>query len=181
MDILSILEMVFSAKFMNYRIKNYIFGSKTFLVHWKKYVLWENKIGNHIERSKFKFFKAKSFSGTLISDIKETTKIYLLDNEISIREDYLEMAKLCLVYIGGELPKKYSKLKLRAPSAYHHARWMSKVLYVLKIAMLKPTFVENIEEIRSLALFYFVYNTRAWLTSMFDDDAPLQDLTLLKI
>ena len=94
MDILSILEMVFSAKFMNYRIKNYIFCSKTFLVNWKKYVLRENKIGNHIERSKFKFFKAKSFSGTLISDIKETTKIYLLDNEISIREDYLEMAKL---------------------------------------------------------------------------------------
>ena len=80
MDILSILEMVFSAKFINYRIK--------------KYVLWENKIGNHIERSKFKIFKAKSFSGTLISDIKETTKISLLDNEKSIREDYLEMAKL---------------------------------------------------------------------------------------
>ena len=94
MDILSILEMVFSAKFMNYRIKNYIFCSKTFLAHWKKYVLWENKIGNHIERSKFKIFKAKSFSGTLISDIKETTKISLLDNEKSIREDYLEMAKL---------------------------------------------------------------------------------------
>ena len=40
------------------------------------------------------FFKAKSFSGTLISDIKETTKIYLLGYEKSIREDYLEMAKV---------------------------------------------------------------------------------------
>ena len=60
----------------------------------KKYVLCKNKIGNHIERSKFKICKAKSFSGTLISNIKETTKISLLDNEKSIREEYLEMAKL---------------------------------------------------------------------------------------
>ena len=93
-DILSILKIVFSAKFMNYRIKYYIYCSKTFLAYWKKYVLWETKIGNHFERSKLKNFKAKSFSSTLIGDIKETTKISLLDNEKSIRQDYLKMAKV---------------------------------------------------------------------------------------
>ena len=140
------------------------------------------KSWSNIEKSKLEIFNTKSFSRTLISDIREAKKFLIswLENEKSIREDYLEMAKLCLVYIGGELPKKYSKLKLRAPSAYHHARWMSKVLYVLKIAMLNPTFVENIEEIRSLALFYSVYYARAWLTSMFAADAPLQDLTCIK-
>ena len=39
----------------------------------------------------------------------ETAKMFLsswLENEKSTREDYLELAKLSLVYIGGELPKK---------------------------------------------------------------------------
>ena len=56
---------------------------------------------------------------------------------------------------------------------------MLNVLYVLKIAILKPIFVENIEEIRSLALFYSIYYARAWLTSMFVAKTPLPDLTFI--
>ena len=48
------------------------------------------------------------------------------------------------------------------------------------ITMLKPTFFESIEEIRSLVLFYSIYYARAWLTSMFDAEAPLHDLTFIK-
>ena len=73
-----------------------------------------------------------------------------------------------------------SPLKMRAPGAYHHTRWMSRVLYVLKLAMLKPTFTYETEKIRSLALFYSVYYSKAWLTSSFAAEAPVQDLTLFK-
>ena len=97
-----------------------------------------------------------------------------------MREDYLELAILCLTYIGGDLPKNNAKLKLRAPSAFHHARWMSKVLYVLKIAMLKPHFVKDVSRIRSLALFYSIYYAKAWLTSIFAAEAPMQDLACIK-
>ena len=33
---------------------------------------------------------------------------------------------------------KTHAIKLLALSTYNHARWMSKVLYVMKLAMLKP-------------------------------------------
>ena len=57
---------------------------------------------------------------------------------------------------------------------------MSKVLYVIKISMLIPNFVENINEIRSLALCYSVYYAKAWLTSTFATEAPLEDITFIK-
>ena len=97
-----------------------------------------------------------------------------------MREDYLELAKLCLIYLGGNLPVKMSEFKLDAPSAFHHARWMSKVLYVIKLAMLKPPFVKDITRIRSLALFYSVYYAKAWLTCTFAAEAPVHDLSFIK-
>ena len=114
-----------------------------------------------------------------IADSK-TFLINWLQNPKTMRDDYLEMAQLCLIYLGGTLPDEMSEAKLRAPSAYHHARWMSKILYVLKIAMLKPHFVVNIDEIRSLALFYSVYYSAAWLTCSFATEAPLYDLNCIK-
>ena len=57
---------------------------------------------------------------------------------------------------------------------------MSKVLYVLKIAMLKPHFVKDVSRIRSLALFYSIYYAKAWLTSIFAAEAPMQDLACIK-
>ena len=138
---------------------------------------WEN-----IDKDNYTSFETKSLPRILGSHIIEA-KVFLttwLCNDESPRNDYFEMAQLCLTYIGGNLPEKMSPLKMRAPGAYHHARWMSKILYVLKLAMLKPTFTYETEKIRSLALFYSVYYSKAWLTSSFAAEAPVQDLTLFK-
>ena len=135
-----------------------------------------------IHKNKIQILKEASLPRVLQRHIEEA-KLFLykwLDNEKTMREDYHEMAKLCLIYLGGELPTKMSEFEFRAPSAFHHARWMSKVIYILKIAMLKPQFVENIASIRSLALFYSVYYAKAWLTCMFASEAPSQDLEFLK-
>ena len=75
-----------------------------------------------------------------IEDAREFLENWL-SNDKKMREDYLEMAKLCLIYIGGDLPKSMSNFILSEPGAYSHARWMAKVIYVLKIAMLRPSFV----------------------------------------
>ena len=63
------------------------------------------------------FFKANSFSGTLISNIIETTKIYLLNNEKSIREDYLEMAKLFFGIYWRSTKKKIFHDKMRCSNS----------------------------------------------------------------
>ena len=54
------------------------------------------KSWSNIVKSKLEIFNTKSFSRTLISDIREAKKFLIswLENEKSIREDYLEMAKL---------------------------------------------------------------------------------------
>ena len=138
---------------------------------------WEN-----IDKENKATFEETSYSRSLIRHIHEAKEFLYkwLDNEKTQREDYQEMAKLCLIYLGGNLPKKMSKFKFRAPGAYHHARWMSKVIYVLKLAMLKPHFVDDIVIIRSLGLFYSVYYAKAWLTCIFPSEAPFQDLSCLK-
>ena len=135
-----------------------------------------------IDKDNLFFIEINSLPRTLIRQFNEAKEFLYnwLCNDINMRKDYLEMAQLCLIYLGGVLPKKWSKFVLLAPSAYSHARWMSKVLYVLKLAMLKPSFVTNIATIRSLALFYSVYYAKAWLTCIFAAEAPLQDLTLIK-
>ena len=114
-----------------------------------------------------------------IKDAREFLENWL-SNDKKMREDYLEMAKLCLIYIGGDLPKSMSNFILSEPGAYSHARWMAKVIYVLKIAMLRPSFVKDITKIRSLALFYSIFYAKSWLTCTFAAEAPLQDLNLIK-
>ena len=81
-----------------------------------------------------------------------------LEHPTQQREDYLEFAQLSLLYLTGKSTVGDS-YKLRAPAAYHHARWMSKVLYVIKLALLKPTFLEPnmLERVLSPALFCSIY------------------------
>ena len=62
---------------------------------------------NKIDKNNLNYFDIKSVLHVMDEDI-ETAKMFLtswLENEKSTREDYLELAKLSLVYIGGELPK----------------------------------------------------------------------------
>ena len=49
------------------------------------------------------------------------------------REDYLELLQLCLVFLGGQSEGK--AIQFRAPGALHHARWMSKAIYAIKIML----------------------------------------------
>ena len=102
---------------------------------------WEN-----IDKENLTIFDIKSLPRALsthIDEAKEFLKKWI-STENSQREDYLQMAKLCLIYIGGDLPNEMAKFRMQKPGAYQ-ARWMSKVLYVLKLAMLQPPFVNEIQ------------------------------------
>lgn len=45
------------------------------------------------------------------------------------REDYRELCELILFYLGGSIPRGFF---IRRPGADHHARFMSKAIYILK-------------------------------------------------
>ena len=49
------------------------------------------------------------------------------------RDDYKEFLEIAIVCLGGSLPG----FNFKKPGAFHHARWMAKVLYCLKIWMLR--------------------------------------------
>ncbi|KAG0713600.1 hypothetical protein GWK47_015866 [Chionoecetes opilio] len=54
-----------------------------------------------------------------------------------LRDDYRELVKLVIIFLGGAPP---GGIRFLAPGAMHQARWMSKVLYSFKIWMFRGQF-----------------------------------------
>ena len=83
---------------------------------------------------------------------------------------------LVVVNLGGEIPS----LKFRLPGPDHHARWMSKGIYVIKIWLLSKVFKlseREKDDIRRIFLFTVVIYAKAWLTSPLSTSAARNDLT----
>lgn len=69
-----------------------------------------------------------------------------------------------------------------APGAMHHARWMAKVLYAMKIWLFRQQFKLTAREekgARDLALFAVLVYLKAWITAPSAISAPLNDLQLM--
>ena len=77
---------------------------------------------------------------------------------MTLRHDYLELATLSLLFPGGTFPEAMKVVTIKEPGAIHHARWMAKALYTLKIALfrkqLEGIYKEQLKDIYSLAIFY---------------------------
>ena len=52
---------------------------------------------------------------------------------------------LIICFLGGCLPDNIT-FQMRAPGAVHHARWMQKIIYTLKIAMLHEQLTKYYEQ-----------------------------------
>ena len=106
-------------------------------------------------------------------------------SKIKLRHDYLELATLTLLFLGGTLPESIKNATIKDPGAIHHARWMSKAIYTMKIALfrnqLEEIYEEDLDNIVSLAIFLSVFYTKAWLTCTDAAAAPSNDLELFKL
>ena len=82
--------------------------------------------------------------------------------KIKLRHDYLELATLTLLFLGGTLPESIKNATIKDPGAIHHARWMSKAIYTMKIALFRNQLDEiyeaDLDNIVSLAIFLSVAN-----------------------
>lgn len=104
------------------------------------------------------------------------------NNKSCLRGDYKEMVVLALLFLKESSSETVS---IMSPGACHHARWMSRVIYTLKIAIfqrqLQNVFdLELIEKITSLALFLCLFYSKSWLCAASRTDAPKMDLMLIK-
>ena len=96
------------------------------------------------------------------------------------RDDYKEFLQLSLSFLGS-IPAKDTVF--RAPGALHHARWMAKALYAMKIYMFHHQFHVTDRELRSIrrfATFVALVYMEHWFRSPNSTSAPHNDLILMK-
>ena len=106
------------------------------------------------------------------------------------REDYRELLELAVHYLGGQVIRPRANgppqvgFNMRQPGALHHARFMAKGIYIMKIAMLVDELPHNFltrhqrEGVRRMAVFIAIFYTPYFLTARLPACAPREDLTL---
>ena len=96
------------------------------------------------------------------------------------RGDYAEFLKLIVIYLGGTPP---GGIKFSPPGAFHHARWMAKAIYSLKIYLFRDIFLlseEDLDGLRDVTIFLVRVYVHNWFQASQPCKAPQLDLNLLK-
>ena len=103
------------------------------------------------------------------------------------RDDYREFAQLCVIYLNADSPP----VQLKRPGAMHKARWMSKLLYAIKIWLseqqikqLPPGTVttrQQVSKLRQFVVFVTHVYSSWWMTCTSVVDAPWRDLCLVHL
>lgn len=96
------------------------------------------------------------------------------------RDDYKEFLLLVQIFIG-KIPR--GGIKFRKPGAFHHARWMSKAIYVLKMFLFRKQLKLKSKVEKSLSeicIFIVLIYVRAWFTCPLAPAAPNHDLQFIK-
>ncbi|XP_044596981.1 uncharacterized protein LOC123273608 [Cotesia glomerata] len=135
-----------------------------------------------IDKSKFKDgLEGNKIHKKLISQVDDTD--YTIKNILGTvlpRDDYKELLELSRIFLGTV---EHQKVNFYKPGAFHHARWMAKAIYSLKIYIFRDVFELTKEEEKSLldvCLFVVFVYVRFWFTAPLAVAAPNQDLQFVK-
>lgn len=144
---------------------------KRFQIHWP-----------NIDQSKYLEGIQDDSVKSIVKEFEKEVSDFLLSqiNERQPREDYLELAKLCLIFLG-KVPSH--KVSFRIPGAYHHARWMAKAIYCLKMFIFREQFPMSDEECNSVkAICLFIVNlyVKMWFQAPNAIKAPNEDLKFIQ-
>lgn len=94
------------------------------------------------------------------------------------RDDYEELLRLSKAFLGPKCDMKFCK-----PGAYHHARWIAKAIYSLKIYILREVFELSEKEkngLYNICLFIVIIYIKYWYAAPLAIKAPNNDLNLVK-
>ena len=98
------------------------------------------------------------------------------------RDDYKEFLELSLLFLGYGF--NGDGIALRAPGPTHHARWMAKGIYVLKIFLLRTQFKltpSESKKVAQLALFISLVYVKYWNEAPLGIKAPYNDIQFLSV
>ncbi|XP_015122331.1 uncharacterized protein LOC107044806 [Diachasma alloeum] len=111
------------------------------------------------------------------ADILAFAEEHLKDE--TIHRDYSEFLELVVIFLGGKLRGN----RFRALGPIHHARWMAKAIYSLKICPFREQFRLNLSQISGLmntCIFIVLLYQRVWFTASHIVTASNNYLNLLK-
>ncbi|KAK2719576.1 hypothetical protein QYM36_005147 [Artemia franciscana] len=135
-----------------------------------------------IDTDKYETGIAADDVARLVDDIKQSTIDFANKHleQSQPRDDYKEFLELVLIFLGATPARG---VRFMSPGAMHHARWMSIVIYSLKIWMFKAQFRLTLTEERGLhdvCVFAVRVYLKAWISAPLASGAPYSDLLLLK-
>lgn len=186
------VEKLMKKNLLNLACRNHIFelivGSVFFLLFGESTgptaILFKKfrKKWPSIEKTKIDVFGRCNFRSKLAKQFKSATVQTLreaLDKKGTYlpRDDYKEFCELTLIILGEEIPD----YKFKRPGAYHHARWMSKVIYCLKMYIFRKQmgYSKDIcDNLNDFCLFVGLIYSRYWIQCPLTCDAPLNDLNM---
>ena len=98
------------------------------------------------------------------------------------RCDYKELLELSKVTLGESIERKKGYLyKLQRPGADHHARWMSKAIYILKMSLLRHQLDlhwQTKKKVEKMSLFVIFVYLKSWFGAPSLTAAATEDLEL---
>ena len=94
------------------------------------------------------------------------------------RADYQELLILTIISLGGDVPG----FQFMLPGPDHHARWMSKKIYTLKINLLLRIFMMTEQEqaqVQEISKYILIFCVKPWFESPLPTSAARNDLTYM--
>ena len=144
---------------------------KRFQMHW-----------SNIDQSKYIEGVQDDSVKSSVKDFEEAVSKFLRLQltKVQPRDDYLELIKLCLIFLG-KVPS--DDVCFRIPGAFHHARWMAKAIYSLKIFIFREQLhmtEDELSSIKSICLFIVNLYVKMWFEASTAIKAPNNDVEFTK-
>ncbi|KAK6190395.1 hypothetical protein SNE40_002275 [Patella caerulea] len=155
---------------------------------------WEALFGDSSSKDNlfFKDFSAKwptlqrgsprvlTISDPWLIQEKKNTVLFLQSCVSFVRDDYQEAVQLGLVMLGAIDAETYT---WHRPGTFHHARWMSHLLYVPKMLSFADECgydTDMVEKLSVFVLYTSLFYLPYWLRVNSATDAPMNDLEFLQ-
>ena len=94
------------------------------------------------------------------------------------RDDYKELIELIIVWLGGHV----RNFNFKMPGADHHARWMSKAIYFMKLAIIEKQFEMSDSEknqVQKMAEFIGLFYGEAFIKAPLSSSAAANDVRFM--
>jgi hypothetical protein len=129
-------------------------------------------------------YKVMVFDNSTVSFVASATEFFteFTNYDLLVRDDYREVLELTMLVIGVS-PER---VHWRAPGPVHHARWMAKLIYALKMYLFRhqrnafALTAREQQQLQRFVQFGVLIYAQVWLQAPLAIEAPGLDLGLWK-